>query len=59
VPGQGEEGFFEGGPAQSERADVQVSVGQPAGDGGQDRRPIGYGEHDPARSFIDGRLPGG
>jgi hypothetical protein len=56
LAGDGQEGFFQGGPAQGQRADVQPGGGQPAGHGGQARRQVGDRQDDPARCLIDNGL---
>jgi hypothetical protein len=57
LPGQAEECFLQGGPAQRQRADLQSGGGQAARDGGQDHRPVCNGQHYPARRLVDSRLP--
>jgi hypothetical protein len=48
-----------GWPAQGQRGDVQACGGQPGGHLGQDPRPGGDRQDDPACRLIYGRIGGG
>ena len=58
LAGEGQEGFFQGGPAQGQPADMQAGGGQPGGHCGKDSGPVGDRQDDPARCLVDGRFRG-